>query len=79
MLKVVVVSKKIVKLVFSWKELSTLRYKLVHNKCGTYVASFIAQQVGQVKVSVLVNGEHVKRSPNSIAIGCNYTLVKKPY
>ena len=52
--------------------------KIEDNGDGSYVASFIAQQVGQVKVSVLVNQEHIRGSPYSIALRRHYTSVSKP-
>ena len=47
------------------------------NRDGTYVASFTPQQTGKLKVSVLVNGEHVKGSPYSISVR-RYTSLSKP-
>ena len=35
---------------------------------GSYMASFVPQQVGEVKVSVFVNGEHIKGSPYSVMV-----------
>ena len=44
---------------------------------GYYVASFVPQQVGEVKVSVFVNGEQIKGSPYSVMVR-DYTSVNKP-
>ena len=48
------------------------------NKDGSYIASFNTLQVGQVKVSVLVNGEHIERSPYSVIVRHHYTSISKP-
>ena len=44
---------------------------------GSYMASFVPQQVGEVKLSVFVNGEQIKGSPYSIMVR-DYTSVNKP-
>ena len=48
------------------------------NNDGVYVASIVAHKVGEVKVSVCVNGEHIKGSPYSVVVGHNYTSLSKP-
>ena len=35
---------------------------------GSYMASFVPQKVGELKVLVLVNGEHIKGSPYSVTV-----------
>ena len=41
------------------------------------MASFVPQQVGEVKLSVFVNGEQIKGSPYSVMVR-DYTSVNKP-
>ena len=48
------------------------------NKDGSYMASFVADQVGEVLVSVFINGEQIKGSPYSIAVSRNYRAIDKP-
>ena len=38
------------------------------NNDGSYMASFVPQQVGEVKLSVFVNGEQIKDSPYSVMV-----------
>ena len=47
------------------------------NNDGSSMASFVPQQVGEVKVSVFVKGEQIKGSPYSIMVR-DYTSVNKP-
>ena len=44
---------------------------------GSYMASFVPQQVGELKLSVFVNGEQIKGSPYSVMVR-DYTSVNKP-
>ena len=49
------------------------------NNDGSYMASCVAQQVQNVKVSVSINGQQIKGSPYSLVVQCiNYTRVSKP-
>jgi len=48
------------------------------NEDGSYAASFVVEQVGQVRVSILVNHEHIRGSPYSIVLRRRYTSVSKP-
>ena len=48
------------------------------NYYGSYMASFVAEQVGEAKVSVSINGEQIKGSPYSIVVGRNYQAIDKP-
>ena len=49
------------------------------NNDGSYMASFVAEQVGEAKVLVSIDGEQVKRSPYSIVVkGRNYQAIDKP-
>ena len=47
------------------------------NKDGSYMASFVAEQVGEAKLSVSINGEQIKGSPYSIVVGRNYQTIDK--
>ena len=46
------------------------------NNDGSYMASFVPQQVGEVKLSVFVNGEQIKGSPYSV-MARDYASVNK--
>ena len=49
------------------------------NKDGSYMASFVAEQVGRAKVLVYINGEQIKGSPYSIVVkDRNYQAIDKP-
>ena len=48
------------------------------NNDGSYMASFLAEQVGEAKLSVSINGEQIKGSPYSIVVGRNYQAIDKP-
>ena len=48
------------------------------NNDGSYMASFVAEQVGEAKLSVAINGEQIKGSPYSILVGWNYQAIDKP-
>ena len=48
------------------------------NNDGSYMASFVAKQVGEAKLSVAINGEQIKGSPYSIVVGRNYQAIDKP-
>ena len=49
------------------------------NNDGSYMASFLAEQVGEGKLSVSINGEQIKGSPYSIVVkGRNYQAIDKP-
>ena len=48
------------------------------NNDGSYMASFVAEPVGEAKVLVCINGEQIKGSPYSIVVGRNYQAIDKP-
>ena len=48
------------------------------NKDGSYSASFVANQVGEVKLSVTIDGEHIKGSPYNVMVCRDYKSVGKP-
>jgi len=45
---------------------------------GSYMGCFVAEQVGEIKLSISINGEQIKGSPYSIVVQCDYTRVGKP-
>ena len=47
------------------------------NNDGSYTASFVPQRVGEVKLSVFVNGQQIEGSPYSVLVK-DYTSVNKP-
>ena len=54
-----------------------IQHKLRDNNDGSYMASFVPQQVGEVKLSVFLNGQQIKGSPYSVMVK-DYTSVNKP-
>ena len=52
--------------------------KVKDNKDGSYSASFVANQVGEVKLSVTIKGQQIKGSPFSVKIHGKYTTLDKP-
>ena len=48
------------------------------NKDGSYSASFVANQVGEVKLSVTIKGQQIKGSPFNVKVRRNYTTIDKP-
>ena len=48
------------------------------NNDGSYMAFFVVEQVGEVKLLVAINGEQIKGSPYSIVVGRNYQAIDKP-
>ena len=54
--------------------------QVVDNEDGSFLASFVAQQVGEVKLSVSINGKQIKGSPYSLVAHkpIDYTRVGKP-
>ena len=48
------------------------------NNDGSYMASFVVEQVGEAKVLVSINGEQIKGSPYSIVVVRNYQAIDKP-
>ena len=47
------------------------------NKDGSYSASFVANQVGDVKLSVTIKGWHIKGNPFNVEIRRKYTTIDK--
>ena len=48
------------------------------NNDGSYMASVVVQQGGEVRLSAFVNGQQIKGSPYSVVVQCGYTRVGKP-
>ena len=48
------------------------------NNDGSYMASFVVEQVGEAKLSVSINGEEIKGSPYIIVVVRNYQIADKP-
>ena len=48
------------------------------NSDGSYMASFIAQQVGEGKLSVSINGQQIKGSPYNLVVHYDYTRMGNP-
>ena len=48
------------------------------NKDGSYSASFVANHVGEVKLSVTIKGQQIKDSPFNVKVHVNYTKIDKP-
>ena len=48
------------------------------NKDGSYSASIVTKQVGEAKLSVTIEGEHIKGSPYSVIIYQDYKNIDKP-
>ena len=48
------------------------------NKDGSYSASFAANQVGEVKLSVTIERQHIKGSPYNVMVCQDYKSVDKP-
>ena len=48
------------------------------NKDGSYSASFVANQVGEVKLSVTIIGQQIKGSPFNVKVHGKYTTIDKP-
>ena len=47
------------------------------NKDGSYSASFVTEQVGEAKLSVTIEGEHIKGSPYSVMVYQDYKSIDK--
>ena len=48
------------------------------NNDGSYSASFVAKQVGEVKLSITIEEDHIKGSPYTIMVYRDYKTVNKP-
>ena len=48
------------------------------NKDGSYLASFVANQVGDVKLSVAIKGQQIKGSPFNVKVHAKYIKLRKP-
>ena len=52
--------------------------EVVDNKDGNYSASFVANKVGEVKLSITIKGQQIKGSPFSVQVHGKYTAINKP-
>ena len=57
---------------------SVVPVKVKDNKNGSYSASFVANQVEVLKLSVTIDGQHIKGSPYSVMVCRDYKSVGKP-
>ena len=48
------------------------------NKDGSYLASFVADQVGEVKLSVIINGRQINGGPFNVKVFGKYTTLGMP-
>ena len=48
------------------------------NKDGSYSASFVANHVGELRLSVTINKQHIKGSPYLVNVHRNYCVLDKP-
>ena len=48
------------------------------NQDGTYSASVVPKQAGEVKLSVIINGRHIQGSPYSVSVCRNYFALNVP-
>ena len=48
------------------------------NRDGTYCASFVSNEAGEVRLSVVINGKHIKGSPYSVSVRRNYLALNIP-
>ena len=48
------------------------------NNDGSYSVSFVTEQVGEVKLSITIEGDHIKGSPYTIMVYPNYKTMNKP-
>ncbi|XP_065911479.1 tripartite motif-containing protein 2-like [Dysidea avara] len=48
------------------------------NNDGSYSSSFVTEQVGEVKFSITIEGDHIKGSPYTIMMHRDYKTVNKP-
>ena len=62
-------------------ETSTGEAATVHvtdNNDGSYTASFVAQRLGSLDLSISISGKHIKGSPYTVMVGRNYPAIDKP-
>ena len=48
------------------------------NEDGSYLVSFVPRQSGKLKLSVVINGKHIKDSPYSITVHRDYSVLRSP-
>ena len=70
-------SKVIILIQPSGKDATSVAVK--DNEDGSYSASFVANQVGDIKLSVTIKGQQIKDSPFNIKVHRKYTAIDKPF
>ena len=53
-------------------------FTIKDNKDGCYSASFAAKQSGEVRLSVIISGKHIKGSPYTVSVCRNCRALKAP-
>ena len=48
------------------------------NEDGSYSGSFVANQIGEIKLSVIIKGQEIKGSPFTAKVRGNYSTIDKP-
>ena len=56
----------------------TIPVAIRDNKDGSYFASFVSNEAGEVRLSVNINGKHINGSPCSVSVRRNYHAVSIP-
>ena len=49
-----------------------------NNRNGSYSASFVANRIGEVTLSITIKGQQIKGSPFNLKVHANYSAVDKP-
>ena len=45
---------------------------ILDNQNGSYSASFVPKQAGEIRLSLIINGRHIKGSPYSVSVNRSY-------
>ncbi|XP_065883731.1 tripartite motif-containing protein 2-like [Dysidea avara] len=51
---------------------------VINNNDGVYMSTMVVDKIGEVELSVLANGEHIKGSPFKLTVRHHYTLLCQP-
>ena len=51
---------------------------VLDNQNGSYSASFVPTQAGEIRLSLIINGRHIKGSPYSVSVCRNYHALHMP-
>ena len=52
--------------------------QIINHKNSTYTVCFVAQRIGEMKLSIFVNGMHVTESPFKVKVNRPYITISKP-